>query len=127
MMVFSPIDEAAFDKAQVQIGYCKLFKHILEDFITRKDAAKMMTASNLPFTSTVKTSPGQAVTTTGSAAAQAGFTSAPGEGSGIGQVTPVYDGSYKLPEDKILEREKEAIKNAGGATTKAVLNTAIGK
>ena len=126
MMVMSPIDDSLYEEAQVEIGYCKLFPKILEDFITRKDAEKMMEASNLPFTSTVTTNPGQAVATTGTAAAQTGVTAAPGTGTGLGQVSPIYNGSFKTPASEILAAEKEAIKDAGGKTTKAVLDTALG-
>jgi hypothetical protein len=110
MMTFSPIDDALYEEAQVQIGYCKLFPLILEDFITRKDAAEMMKASNLPFTSTVAT--------TGTSAAQTGV--------GIGQVSPIYNGSFDTPGSKLLAAQKEAIKDAGGKSTKAVLDTALG-
>jgi len=126
MMVFSPLDEAAYDEVQVQIGYCKLFPLILEDFITRKDAARMMKANNLPFTSTVTTNPGQAVATAGSPTAQTGATVSPGTGTGVGQVSPIYDGSFKTSEDIILAKQKEAIKDAGGKATKAVLDKALG-
>jgi hypothetical protein len=126
MMVFSQIDESLYEEAQVQIGYCKLFPHMVKDFITRKDAAKMMEPSNLPFTSTVTVGPGQVVATTGTSAAQAGSTTTPGSGKGIGQVSPIYNGSFKIPADEILAKEKEVIKNAGGRATKAVLDTALG-
>lgn len=124
MMVFSPIDDASYDTAATQITYCKLFKHIIEDFVTRKDAAEMMKTNNLPVSTTVKVNPGQAVSApppTG-----AGSTTSPGSGSGSGNVQPTYDGSYKLPADEALIKEKQAIKDAGGQTTSVVTQTAMG-
>jgi hypothetical protein len=124
MMVLSAIDDEAYEVAQVEISYCKLFPQLIEDFITRKDAAEMMKASNLPFTSTVSTNPGQAVQV--AVPAGSGTTVSPGTGSGTGQVSPVYNGSSQTTATKLLAKQKEAIKDAGGQATKAVVDTALG-
>lgn len=124
MMVLSQIDDSLYEEVQVQIGYCKLFPLIVKDFVTRLDASKMMESSNLPFTSKVITNPGQAVQV--AVPAGTGSTASAGTGSGAGTVKPIYDGSYEIPQDKVLAKQKEAIKNAGGQTTKAILDTALG-
>ncbi len=124
MMVFSPIDDATYDTAATQITYCKLFPLILEDFLTRNDGKEMMKTNNLPVTTDVTVNPGQVVSAPPPSGA--GSTTSPGKGSGTGNVQPVYDGGVKLPADEALAKEKEAIKNAGGQATGAVLNTALG-
>lgn len=124
MLEFSQIDDGAYDEAATQITYCKLFPLLIEDFVTRLDAKQMMLPSNLPFTSTVTVNPGQAVQV--AVPAGTGSSVSPGTGTGTGQVTPPFDGSSKHPTNEALIAEKRAIKDAGGATTDAVLNNAIG-
>lgn len=118
MMVFSPINEQAYDQAATQITYCKLFPLMTEDFLTRLDAKQMMLASNL----IVQTDAGQAVTTSGSPFSQTGTTVSPGQG----RVNATYLGDYKKSGTISLEQEKKAIKEAGGQTTSAVLDTGLG-
>jgi hypothetical protein len=118
MMTFTPLNDQAYEVAQVQIGYCKLFPLIMEDFLTRKDAIEMMKPSNLP----THTNPGQAVTTTGGPAAQSGSTVAPGQG----KVLTKYNGSFPRSASRLLAKQKEAIKEGGGKATKAALG-AVGE
>ena len=124
MMVFSPINEEVYDVSATQVTYCKIFPHMLEDFITRHDAKKMMDPKNLPFNSDVVTNAGQAVSV--AVPAGTGSTVSPGKGKGSGRVTPVYDGTYTLPEDEALKREKKALEDAGGQAASTVLETALG-
>ena len=65
MMVFPEFNQELYDVVQVEVGYCKMFSHILEDFPTREDVKKMMETSNLPVQTTVSTT----VTVSGVAAA----------------------------------------------------------
>lgn len=125
MMVMSPIDESAYDEAATQITYCKLFPLIIEDFVTRMDAKQMMMPSNLPFKSDVVVIPGQVVQVVPSSGT--GATSAPGKGTGAGTVKPIYNGSTKHPSNGPLVAQKKVIKDAGGQTTDAILNTALGE
>lgn len=118
MMVFSPIDEQAYDEAATQITYCKLFPYIAEDFLTRLDSKEMMLSTNL----IVQVDPGQAVSTAGGPTAQSGSTVSPAQG----RVNPTYLGDYKKPATISLGEEKKAIEEAGGQAASAVLNTAVG-
>jgi len=124
MMAMTPIDESLYEEVQVQITYCKLFPLFLEDFLTRNDAKKMMEPSNLPFTSAVTTNPGQGVQV--AVPAGTGSTVTPGTGTGTGQVSPIYNGAFKIPADEILAKQKEIIKNAGGRSTKTMLEKSMG-
>ena len=108
MMAFEPMNEETYETAATFITYAKLFPYIMDDFVTRDDSKEMMGKSNLP----VNINAGQAVNTTGSPAAQAGFTVSPG--SGLAQ--PIYDGSFPSPGTKVLEQKIKAKKEAGGAT-----------
>jgi hypothetical protein len=119
MMVFSPINDQAYDEAAIQITYCKLFPLLTEDFLTRLDSKEMMLASNL----IVQTDAGQAVSTTGSPVAQSGSTTSPGQG----RVNATYLGDYKKPGTLGLEQEKKAIKEAGGQVTGSVLEAGLGE
>lgn len=124
MMTFSPIDDQIYDESATQITYCKLFPLILEDFLTRDGAKEMMKSSNLPVTTNVQVNPGQAVQV--AVPAGTGSSTSPGTGSGSGNTNPTYDGSYKIPADETKAAQKKAIKDAGGQTTGAVLDTALG-
>ena len=124
-MLFSPIDDSLYDTSAIQITYCKLFPLILEDFVTRKDATEMMKSSNLPVSTDVVVTPGQGVSV--AVPAGTGSTVTPGKGNGSGNAKPIYNGAHTLPADEVLAKEKEAIKNAGGQTTKAITDTALGK
>ena len=124
-MTFSPIDDSLYESAAVQITYCKLFPLILKDFLTRDDAGEMMKSSNLPVSTDVVVTPGQAVSV--AVPAGTGSTTSPGKGNGSGNTKPLYNGTYTLPADEVKAKEKEAIKNAGGQTTKAVTDTALGE
>lgn len=112
MMVFSQLDDAMFDTVQTEIGYCKLFPHILKDFVTRLDCKEIMKSTNLPVTTSVTTA---VVTTTDTGT---------GKGQGSGQTTPIYTGSTPSPASKVLEQEKEVIKNAGGSAAAAAIGSA---
>ena len=111
MLVLSAIDERAYDIAQVQIGYCKLFPLIVQDFITRQDLMKILTPDNLPVT----VNPGQGV----SVVVPAGTGSTVSPGTGI--VSPIYTGQTLSPGSVALSRQKEVIKNSGGATVSSLL------
>lgn len=118
MMVFSPINDQAYDEAATQITYCKLFPLMVEDFLTRLDSKEMMMSTNL----IVQVDPGQAVTTTGGPTAQSGSTVSPAQG----RVNPTYLGDYKKPGTMSLIEEKKAIEEAGGKAASSVLDTAVG-
>jgi len=124
MMVMSPINEEAYDKAATQIVYCKLYPLLLEDFVSRLDAKQMMLPNNLPFTSQVVITPGQAVQVV--VPAGTGSTVSPGKGDGFGTVKPIYDGSARHPSNGPMIKAKEAIKDAGGQVTTSVLDVALG-
>lgn len=115
-MVLAPLDQRVYEKAQVEIGYCKLFPHILEDFVTRKDMAQIIRSDNLP-TSTNVIVPinglAGTIPVTGTA-----------NGPAQGTVQPVYNGSIPSPASVAMKVEKEAIKNAGGTATSAALGSA---
>jgi len=119
MMIFSPLDLALYDEVQVLIGYCKLFPHILEDFITREDAKEMMKASNLSVVTSVDTVVAASLT---------GVTSVVGKGTGkgSGQVIVPYKGQSPLAGSQILAKQKVTIKESGGQSTSAALG-ALGK
>jgi len=118
MMTFSQIDDSLYDKVATEITYYKLFPLMMEDFLTRVDSNEMMAATNL----IVQTDAGQNVATTGSPAAQTGFTTSPGQG----RVTPPYTGSYKKAATITLAERKKALKEAGGTATEGIVDTAIG-
>jgi len=124
MMIFNPIDDQVYDESATLIIYCKLFKHILDDFITRDDAIEMMKSSNLPVNTNVVVNAGQGVSV--AVLAGTGSTVSPGKGTGTGNAQPIYDGRNKLPADEAKAKEKDAIKDAGGQATDAVLNNALG-
>lgn len=115
MMIFNPLDEEVYEEAQVEIGYCKLFPHLLKDFITRKDMEQIMRPANLPCTTTVNT----VVSGSAGPVPVAGT----GLGQGRGQTSPGYIGQTPSAGSKILEQQKEAIKNAGGTATAAALGS----
>jgi hypothetical protein len=114
MMVMDGIDLEAYDTYQVEIGYYKLFPHIMKDFVTRKDAKQMMTPNNLIVNTDIAVTPGQAVSTTGSPTAQAGSTVSPGKGTGLGKVNPIYNGGFPHAESQTLKAEIKLKKEAGG-------------
>jgi hypothetical protein len=124
MMTFSPIDDQSYDVAATQIAYCKMFPHMVEDFITREDAKEMMKMSNLPVTTEVQVNPGQAVSVV--VPAGTGSTTSPGKGKGDGNVKANYDGGVKIAADEALIKEKQAIKDAGGTATTKVIDVAMG-
>ena len=113
MFALSPLNEELFDELQVRIGYCKMFPHIVEDFVTRKDAAVMMVPSNLPVNTTVNTGVVGTLTPPTTVAGT-------GVGKGSGATTPAYKGDTLLPADELLKQEKQAIVNAGGIGGKVV-------
>ena len=113
MMTFTPLDEEAYESAQVEIGYCKLFPLILRDFITRRDMEQILIPSNLPVNTTVNTIV--------AATAPTGPVTGTGIGKGSGATTPVYNGNVPSAGSKILEGEKLAIKEAGGTAIESTL------
>ena len=114
MMVFSAINDEVFDKAQVIIGYCKLFPHIMRDFLTRSDCQEMMKSTNLPVSTTVQTVLAGGTPT-------GGPVTGTGQGKGSGTTTPRYVGQVPLAGSELLAKQKEAQKDAGGAATSAAL------
>lgn len=115
-MVFSKIDESAYDEAQVVISYCKLFPFIVEDFLSRLDCNQMMIPTNL----IAQVDAGQLVATAGSPTAQTGSTVSPGQG----RVNPLYRGDFQKSGTKALAKQKKALKEAGGIATQNVLDAA---
>jgi hypothetical protein len=113
MMVLSPINQELYDKVQVEIGYAKLFKHILEDFITRKDMMQILIPSNIPVTTNVNTF----VAGTAGPYPVVGK----GTGSGSGVANAAYKGETPSPGSIAMKTEKEAIVKAGGITTKQAI------
>lgn len=113
MMIFTPIDEEAYESAQVEIGYCKLFPLLSKDFITRKDMVQIMAPSNLPVNTTVNTIL--------AASGPTGPVTGTGFGKGTGSIIASYNGSYPSPGTKALEAEKLAIKEAGGQAIESTL------
>jgi hypothetical protein len=106
MAPLAELDEAAYEVAQVQIGYCKLFPLIMEDFLTREDAKIMMGASNLSVSSIVNTAV-QVVIPAGSGTGVGGFNTT---------VQATYKGGMPQAPSHALAEEKRAIKNAGGTS-----------
>lgn len=119
MLVFTQINDSVYDDAATMITYCKLFPHILKDFVTRVDAKEMMSPSNLPVSTNVTVNPGISLSV--AANSFKGATESSGKGNGTGKTSPVYDGSTTLPGDEVLAKQKEAIKDAGGAATSAAI------
>jgi hypothetical protein len=98
MMTFSKLDLNAYDLAATKISYCKLFRHIMKDFVTRKDLQQVFTPSNIIVTTAVQV------------AVPAGT------GTGTGFVTKaIYDGSVPGPASAALALQRERDKAAGGA------------
>jgi hypothetical protein len=118
MMTYAPIDEAAYEKAAIEISYAKMFPLMVEDFLTRHDCKEMMAESNL----IVTVQAGQAVTTTGSPSAQSGSTVSPGQG----QVKASYKGGNKRGGTVAEEQEKKAIVEGGGIATGSALGELAG-
>lgn len=112
-MVFNPINMELYDKVQVEMGYCKLFPHIVQDFVTRKDMLQILAPTNLPVNTGVNTI----------VAGQAGQYTvvATGTGSGTGTVSPVYKGSTLSPASTALQKQKEVALKAGGTIIKGTI------
>lgn len=110
MMIFNPLNQEVYDKVQVELGYCKLFPHILKDFITRVDMAQILSPNNLPVGTQVST---LIIGTAGPTPV-----TGTGQGKGTGLVTPVYNGSTPSPGSEALKTAKEAARKAGGTTIK---------
>lgn len=117
-MVFEAMNEEAYDISATYITYAKIFPHILDHFLTRKDAAQMMKPNNLPVNTTVTVNPGQNVTVV--LATGAGATTAPGSGTGSGTVQVSYDGSYAHADSQVLKTEVKTRKEAGGGAVKGL-------
>src|SRR4030066_426932 len=112
MMVMSPIDMNAYDIAATKITYCKLFPHIMEDFLTRVDCKEMMASSNLPVNTNVTTA----------VAVNIAAATGSGKGVGSGQCSPVYTGDIPKGGSQSLAQQRKAEKEAGGKATSTVLN-----
>lgn len=119
MMVLSPLDEELYESKAVEISYYKLFPYIMDDFLTRKDCEQMMKSTNLPVTTTVSTIVNTAVQVAVPAGTGTGVGA--GNGEGAGQTTPVYIGTTPLGGSRILAKEKEALKEAGGVAIQATI------
>jgi len=105
MMAFE-LNDQLYETSASYITYAKIFPHIMADFLTREDAKFMVASSNV----VVTVNPGQAVTTTGSPAAQAGSTVSPGTATSIFG----YKGEVASAGTKILEVSVKTRKEAGG-------------
>lgn len=119
MFVFSALNDQAYDEAATLITYCKIFPHIVKDFVTRIDTKEMMKSSNLPVSTDVTVQPGISLSV--AAITFKGATESVGKGKGSGNTNPAYDGSTLLPGDESLKKQKESIKNSGGAITAATI------
>ena len=113
MMVFNPINQELYDKVQVEIGYCKLFPHILKDFITRADMLQILAPNNLPVNTQVSTIL--------AGAAGPYPLAGTGQGKGSGLVTPGYNGANPSSGSQALKKQKEAIRKAGGTIIKGTI------
>lgn len=112
MMQFSSLDEDKYETLAKRMTYLKIFKFILEDFVSREDAKIMMKPTNLPVTTTVKTIVNTAVTVpTG-----AGTGTGAGNGSGSGTAQPSYVGDTKTPGSVTLEQQHKTELESGGAS-----------
>lgn len=108
MAPLQALDEGTYDTLATQISYCKLFPYILEDFLTRADCKEMMRSSNLPVSTQVNT-----IVTTSTDAGT-------GIGKGSGTASPAYAGQEPLAGSLRLKKEKEAIRRAGGVSSKVI-------
>jgi hypothetical protein len=50
-----------------------------------------------------------------------------GTGAGSGQAAPIYTGTTPTVGTRVLAKQKEVIKKAGGKVTDSILQTAIGE
>lgn len=124
MLEFSGLDNVAYDEAATQITYCKLFPLILQDFTSRLDSVAMMNPGNLPANTIVAVTPGQVVQVIPGSGT--GSTVSPAQGTGTGQVIPVFNGQSPHPTNNSLVAQKKAIKDAGGRSVDVVLNNTTG-
>lgn len=111
MMVFSKLNIDAFDKVAIKVAYCKMFNHIVQDFVTRQDLSFALKASNLIVNTAVQV------------AVPAGT------GTGTGVVSAIYDGSVQAPTTAQLIIRRKADLEAGGAAIDAsveVLSKVVG-
>jgi len=115
MMVLSPLDEQAYDVSATLVTYCKLFPLIMKDFLTRRDCQEMMKPLNLPVGTSVNTI--VAVTTPSGPGAGTGL------GQGAGQTSPIYAGGVPTAGSQALAREKEIIRDSGGAAAEGAIGS----
>jgi hypothetical protein len=118
MMAFSQLSDEQYDMAADLIVYGKLFPKILEDFITRKDAAMMMKSSNLPVNTNVTTLVNTAVQVAVPAGTGTGV--GKGTGNGTGTASPIYTGEFPSPESQILKQKRILEKETGVSQTEAL-------
>ena len=121
MMVFPEFNQELYDVVQVEVGYCKMFSHILEDFPTREDVKKMMDTSNLPVQTTVSTTVNTVLAGTAGPAPISGTGVGAGNGTGSGRTLPIYKCEIPSPASRALEQQKEAIAAAGGTAAQQAL------
>lgn len=114
MMTFGMSAEL-YDVAAVHIIYAKLLDKLVEDFLTRADAQKMMLASNLSVNTKVNTILSGA----------AGPVPVTGTGTGVGngQVVASYQGDYtqRSAGTYAMVAKRQAEKLAGTASTEGTL------
>lgn len=115
------MSEERYDVAGNNILYGKLFDKLVEDFLTREDAKKMMEATNLSVSTTVMTGV-QVVIPAGTGT---------GTGTGNGQVTATYKGEFltRSTGARLLEAKRKREKLTGTTETEGSLeaiNTAAG-
>lgn len=119
MNMLSSMSQEDYDISGNNILYGKLFPKLVEDFLTRKDAEKMMASSNLSVSTDVQVIPGIGVQV--APANGTGATSTPGKGRGTGQVTASYKGTH--PDRSVgthtLEAKRKKEKLTGQTQTES--------
>jgi hypothetical protein len=83
MLAMSPLNMELFDRVQTEMTYCKIFKHMVEDYVTRADMKMILMSGNLQ----VQAGPASGIVT-----------------------SAVYNGSYPQAESIAMKAEKEAIR-----------------
>ena len=106
------LNAKVYDEIAVRINYAKLFKYLVKDFLTRKDAEQMMSAANLKVSTNVSTVLAGTCST--------GHVTGTGQGTGQGQVMAAYKGQAPLGASKQLELVWKAVENAGGVAGQVI-------
>jgi hypothetical protein len=117
------MSEEQYDMSSKQITYGKLIDLLVEDFLTREDAKKMMESSNLPVNTTLQVNPGIAISGAAGSFPVSGATASPGTGSGTGQVSATYKGEHttRSTGTRLMVAKRLREKMAGTAETEGAL------